>query len=142
MWDKTGRFHMDKMYCDSTTEGLYEDYWIASQNYIGEGFIAELESRVPVIGVELRNTHNSNHKDRSTKKFRVSIGSSKTGPWTELLTKDLVDSRYQTTPPVQVFLGDEAVYGRFIKFDLLGFYGKGGGLNYFDVIIAASGVYL
>ena len=130
---------MDKMYCDSATE-TFAEYWIAKNSYTGEAFIAELKSSLPIIGVKLRNTHNAHYKNTATKKFRVSIGSSETGPWTELLTQGLEDSRNQDPPPVQQFEGEGAVTGRFIKFDLLEYLGHGGGLNYFDIIPDQSGV--
>ena len=126
------------MFCDSAKEswdgrsGI--DSWISPDRFSGEAFVAELKSITVVIGVKLRNTHNGNYKDRSTKKFRVSIGSSETGPWTELLTQELEDSRNQEPPPVQQFMGKNTVKGRFMKFELLEYWGLGGGLNYFDII--------
>ena len=133
-------YSMDKIYCDSTTEIHGENYWVTSDKHTGEAFVAELETVHDVIGVKLRNTHNAYSKDRSTKKFRVSIGNSASGPWTELLTQGLVDSRNQNPPSLQQFKGGKAVMGRFVKFDMLEYWGLGGGLKYFDIIPAGSGV--
>jgi len=125
------QFSMDNMHCDPTSG---EKYWLTPSQYTGEAFVAELESTIPVIGVRLRNTHKLQDKDRATKKFRVSIGSSNEGPWTELLTQELEDSRNQEVPPLQHFESNNALSGRFIQFELLEFWGDGGGLNYFDII--------
>jgi len=124
-------FSMDNMHCDPTSG---EKYWLTPSQYTGEAFVAELESTIPVIGVRLRNTHKLQDKDRATKKFRVSIGSSNEGPWTELLTQELEDSRNQEVPPLQHFESNNAISGRFLQFELLEFWGDGGGLNYFDII--------
>ena len=131
---------MHNLYCDSTTEIYGKNYWLTKNKHTGEAFVAELESVHDVIGVKLRNIHNAHFKDRSTKKFRVSIGNSASGPWTELLTQGLVDSRNQNTPSLQQFKGGKAVMGRFLKFDILEYWGKGGGLQHFDIIPAGSGV--
>jgi len=125
------KFSMENMHCDPTSG---EKYWLTPSQYTGEAFVAELESTIPVIGVRLRNTHKLQDKDRATKKFRVSIGSSNEGPWTELLTQELEDSRNQEVPPLQQFESTNALSGRFIQFELLEFWGDGGGLNYFDII--------
>merc|ERR1711962_1727490 len=141
-YNNGGKFDLEKMFCDSAKEswdgksGI--DSWISPDRFLGEAFVAELKSITVVIGVKLRNTHNGNYKDRSTKKFRVSIGSSETGPWTELLTQELEDSRNQEPPPVQQFKGKNTVKGRFMKFELLEYWGLGGGLNYFDIIPSGS----
>merc|ERR1711962_1281310 len=124
-------FSMDNMHCDPTSG---EKCWLTPSQYTGEAFVAELESTIPVIGVRLRNTHKLQDKDRATKKFRVSIGSSNEGPWTELLTQELEDSRNQEVPPLQHFESNNAISGRFLQFELLEFWGDGGGLNYFDII--------
>jgi hypothetical protein len=61
------------------------------------------------------------------------------GPWTELMVQSLEDSREQASPPVQRFeLGQEAEV-RFIKFEMLDFWGSmGGGLQYFAPFTAGN----
>ena len=55
-------------------------------------------------------------------------------PWTSVLETSLEDSRQQQDPlPLQVLRLQESVQAQFIKFDLLEWYGQGGGLQYLDI---------
>ena len=58
---------------------------------------------------------------------------SEEGPWEKVFEKtDLVDSRYQGDPlPMKKYYFD-AKNARFIKLLVIGFYGIGGGLQYFN----------
>ena len=87
-----------------------------------------------VEGVSFRNTHNRQFRDRSTRKFKLLGSSEQNGPWRELLLADLVDSRNQDLPPVETRTFVSSTVVRFIKFELLAFWGNGGGLQYFKVI--------
>ena len=109
------------------------NYWLAENGKTGEeqGFILYLGCRKTVTGVSLRNTQNAEHQDRSTKKFRILGSATNSGPWQELLVADLEDSRHQNPPPLQQLMFDKSAVVSFIKFELLEFYGSGGGLQYF-----------
>ena len=51
-----------------------------------------------------------------------------------MLETTLEDSRQQNDPlPLQLIGLQTEVTGQFIKFELLEWYGKGGGLQYFDI---------
>ena len=55
------------------------------------------------------------------------------GPWHEVLDESISDSRKQGKPlPLQTFSFD-SMTARFAKFEVLSYYGSGGGLNYFKV---------
>ena len=55
-------------------------------------------------------------------------------PWTEILDKELEDSRKSKDPlPLQTFPLEEEITSPFIKFQLVSWYGRGGGLQYFDI---------
>ena len=56
------------------------------------------------------------------------------GIFQTVLEERLEDSREQEIPPLQEFNLTEKDHRRFLKFELLEFYGIGGGLKYFDVI--------
>ena len=59
------------------------------------------------------------------------------GPWTLALEKELEDSRQQEDDDpyrLQVMLLDTKVTMQFVKFELISWYGNGGGLQYFTVI--------
>merc|ERR1712240_301191 len=102
-----GSYSVNKLYCDSTTEDKDSNgyrHWLTKNKFKGQAFIAQLPSSIPVIGIKLRNSYNGG--DRSTKKFRVSITNNwqyEIGPFTELLTQELKDSRKQRPPPLQEF---------------------------------------
>ena len=109
------------------------NYWLAENRQTGEeqGFIMYLGCIKTVVGVSLRNTHNADYHDRSTKKLRILGSVTNDGPWQELLIKDLEDSRHQKPPPLQRRRITNSAVVSFIKFELLEFYGYGGGLQYF-----------
>ena len=52
-----------------------------------------------------------------------------------MLETTLEDSRRQNDPlPLQLIDLEAEVTGQFLKFELLEWYGRGGGLQYFDII--------
>merc|ERR1712130_1084814 len=61
------------------------------------------------------------------------------GPWQELLVANLEDSRQQDPPPLQQLMFANSAVVSFIKFELLEFYGNGGGLQYFAVAATGTG---
>ena len=110
------------------------NYWLSENKKTGknQGFVMSLGCKKTVVGVNLVNTHNAGHHDRSTKKFRVLGSDTKDGPWEELLVSgDLEDSRRQSPPPLQQLKLTKSADVSFIKFELLKYYGHGGGLQYF-----------
>ena len=109
------------------------NYWLTENQKTGErqGFVLNLGCKKTVVGVNLVNTHNAGHRDRSTKKFRILGSDAKEGPWEELLVADLEDSRRQSPPPLQQLRLTKSADVSFIKFELLKYYGHGGGLQYF-----------
>ena len=122
--------------------GATEDaanYWLAEHKTVeDQGFVMSLGRSSTVWGVSLRNTHNSYVRDRSTKKFKVLGGTTDNGPWEELLVADLEDSRRQNPPPVQQLMFANSAKVSFIKFELIEYWGNGGGLQYFVPIYRAK----
>ena len=117
------------------------NYWLAEEGKVGEdqGFIIDLGCTKTVSGVNLQNTHNAEHRDRSTKTFRLLGSLNSNGPWQELLNENLEDSRQQNSPPVLEFMFCTPVLIQFIKFELLEFWAPGtgrlgGGLQYLATI--------
>ena len=117
------------------------NYWLAETGKAGEdqGFVIDLGCTKMVSGVNLRNTHNAQHRDRSTKRFRLLGSLNNNGPWQELLNENLEDSRQQNPPPVQQLMFCTPAMIQFIKFELLEFWapgngGNGGGLQYLATI--------
>ena len=56
-------------------------------------------------------------------------------PWTEILDKELEDTRKSKDPlPLEIFPMEKDITSQFIKFQLVSWYGKHtGGLQYFDI---------
>ena len=113
----------------------FANYWLAESKKTGEeqGFIMSLGCNKRVGGVTLRNTHNALYRDRSTKMFRILGSVAYDGPWQELLVANLEDSRRQNPPPLQQIMFPNFAVVSFVKFELLEYYGLGGGLQYFAV---------
>ena len=99
-----------------------------------EGFILDLGCAKKVVGVRLKNTHNRYHRDRGTKKFCLFGSMSTYGPWQTILEKNLEDPRQQNPPPVKRLLFEKACNLRYLKFQLVEFWGYGGGLQHLSVI--------
>ena len=57
---------------------------------------------------------------------------SETGPWSAVLETELGDSRQQDWP-LQIIALDTVTVAQFIKFEALECWGKGCGLQYFDI---------
>jgi len=121
------------------------NYWLAERP--NTGFVMSLGRSSTVWGVTLRNTQNSWYQSFSTKKFKVLGGPTASGPWEELLVYGLEDSRRQNPPPVQQIMfanpanpANPAIPAvvSFIKFELLEYWGSGGGLQYFVPIYRAK----
>ena len=56
------------------------------------------------------------------------------GPWKQVLDQELEDSRQAADPlPLQTFPLTVATTSQFIKFELVSWYGHGGGLLHFDI---------
>ena len=56
------------------------------------------------------------------------------GPWTQVLEFVLDDSLKQQDPlPVQLIRLNKEATARFVKFNVVDWWGDGGGLQYFDI---------
>ena len=131
-------------------DGANTNYWILP-NYSTGIFILNLGCKQKFSGIRLVNTHNAEHKTRATKKFRntipvtcyfkynvfifrVYVSLTESGPWTEALEAELEDSRQQEDPlSLQLISLESEVLAQFVKFEASECWGKGCGLQYFDV---------
>ena len=75
------------------------------------------------------NAHKNTWSNRATKEFRISVKNSKDGFWRTVLHKILEDTRIIDKPPLKTFLF-KARRARFLKFELISFYGDGCGLQF------------
>ena len=101
-------------------------FWLTENKKAGkeQGFIMDLGCVTAVEGVSFRNTHNRQNRDRSTRTFKLLGSSEQNGPWSELLLAHLVDSRNQDVPPVETRTFVSSTVVRYIKFELLAFWGN------------------
>ena len=113
------------------------NFWLAPEKKAGaeQGFTLDLGCAKKAEGVRLKNTHNRSYRNRGTKRFRLlGSNSSAQGPWQTILEANLEDSRQQRPPPVKKLLFEKALVVRFLKFELLEFWGSGGGLQHLSVL--------
>ena len=130
--DNGDKFLVEHLLSKDEKEVYEENYWLSAENKTGN-FVLDLGCEMRVSMVELVNTHNADKKDRSTKEFKVFLGKEKTGPWEEVVHTTIPDTREQKDPlPIQRFSFAER-FAKFVKFELLKWYGNGGGLQYFHV---------
>ena len=77
------------------------------------------------------------YKNRGTKRFRLLASKSVSGPWKAILQKTLEDSRKKKPCLLTIQLEPNFPIWkifRFVKFELLDYWGKGGGLQHFSLL--------
>ena len=116
----------------SKTEVFAKNYWLAPDKKTGGQFILSLGNLVTVSNIFLVNTHNGGCKDRATRGFKVFLGPKVSGPWKQVLQGELKDSRNVEHVPPEKF-GINPTPARYVKFELLSYWGLGGGLQFFAV---------
>ena len=118
-----------------------ESYWLAESGQVkGQGFVMAIgECKRHVPGVALKNTHDGRYRNWATKKFRISAALERNGPWQSVLEQYLEDSRKQHSPPLQQFFFKGPIELQFLKFELLDYWGQGGGLQYFSPLNDCEG---
>ena len=122
---------------DGTAKHNKFNFWLAPNKKAGpeQGFTLDLGCAKKAVGVRLKNAQNRGYKDRGTKRFRLLGSNSGTGgPWKTILEANLDDSRKQKPPPVKKLLFEKTQIVRFLKFQLLEFWGEGGGLQHLSVL--------
>ena len=126
------------------------NHWL-TPDQSGGSFILNFGCGPTFKAIVLVNTHNAQHRDRSTRHFRffgpdmwpvifyiprLFAGQTGAGPWTQVLDTELADSRQQQDSDparLQMIMLDNKVTARFVKFELITWWGKSGGLQFFDI---------
>ena len=120
------------------SQTIKSNYWLAEDAEKGsdQGFVLDLGCKKMVHGVALKNSRNPPHNDRGTRRFKI-LGSStqSNGKWQELLVGELDDSR-TSSPEVEQLMFKSTETLRYLKFELLEFWGNGGGLQHLAAITA------
>ena len=123
-------------------------YWQAeNEKTSGQGFVMKLGScKQTIEGIQIQNTKpkHPNAPIMGTKRFRISGSLSAQGPWGDtLLEEELEDGRRLSgnSPPILTFYFRLPVTLQFLRFELVDFYGIGGGLQYFLPVGKEESVY-
>eukprot|EP00092_Neocalanus_flemingeri_P026563 GFUD01028787.1.p1 GENE.GFUD01028787.1~~GFUD01028787.1.p1 ORF type:complete len:626 (+),score=118.16 GFUD01028787.1:104-1981(+) len=126
------RFAVKNLLTNANQEIFGQNYWIGPDGTAS--FILNLGCRQTFDGIKLVNTHNGQARDRATKQFKLFSSQTASGPWTQVLDTQLGDSRQQQDPlPLQMIALDTQTTARFVKLELLSWWGDGGGLQYFGI---------
>ena len=119
---------------DSGQNTRPKNYWLADNGKEGQGFTMKVGScRKAIAGVLIKNTHHGDYKSRATKSFRITGQVQSAGPW-ELLVENgyMKTTFYNKNREVQTFYFPRPVAVKYLRFELLDYWGsRGGGLQYF-----------
>jgi len=111
------------------------NYWLAPSDLQGE-FVLRFDQPRTVDTITIVNTHNADHHDRATNEFKVYLADNENGPWTEVLHDYLEDPRNtnatEASVPPAVFHLPNPTCGQYVRFQIISWYGLGGGLQYFS----------
>ena len=126
-------FKTDNILTTAPDDEAKKKYWLGN-NFKPATAILNLGCEKTVNMVELINTHNNVHRDRSTREIKIDVSKDEKGPWVEVLKVTLEDSRGQKDPgPLQRF-PFESKKAKFVKIELVSWYLNGAGLSYFNVL--------
>ena len=115
------------------------NYWVAEHEKIdGQGFTMKLDSCARLIaGCRIKNIGKGTGNGYATKDFKILGSKNENGPW-ETLLEDQLPYKRGVVAPLLNFTFDKPVEIQFIKFELVSYWGRGGGLQYFAAIPATS----
>ena len=115
------------------------NFWLAEQGKTrGEGFTIKVDRRARrVQGFQIKNKGKGTDTGFATKEFLVSGSFEKNGPWKTLIQDELIDTTGGRSADLLNFTMDKPVEIKFLKFELVSFWGEGGGLRYFAPIPAS-----
>ena len=128
------RFTVDKLLTYSAKEihSTFANYWLAPNSKSGVGFILDLGETKIVDNIFLTNCRNGRYRDRATKDFHVYLSIDGHGPWTKVLEDTLPDERREDSIRSKSYK-IHPTRARFVRFLLISYWGRGGGLQYFTV---------
>jgi len=115
--------------------GMNGNYWLAPSGMQGE-FVLRFDQSRTVDTITIVNARNAHINDRGTNEFKVYLADSENGPWTEVLHDFLDDPRNTNgtvaSVPPRVFNLPNPICGQYVRFQIISWYGYGGGLQYFS----------
>ena len=126
---------------DAKMDDVKYNFWLAQhQATEGQGFTMKVDSCARLIsGFQIKNKGKGENPWWATKEFRVSGSRNENGPWETLLEDQLVDTTGGKPASLLNFTFKDPVKIKYIKFELVSYWGTtGGGLQYFAAILATS----
>lgn len=138
------QFHMRNILTDSCDlMSMYPhlaNYWLAPSNS-SVAITLDLGCTQVVDSIKLRNTRNGHVNDRGLERFQIAISNSSSGPWHDLLSDSLPDARGPgpvcdvplTTFKLAEDMTEKARTGRWLKLEVVSWYGHGAGLQYLAI---------
>ena len=121
---------------DNSTPSGKKNYWLAPDQTTGQGFTVRVDycSRL-IAGLQIKNARNPY---RATDEFKVSASLDETGPWETVVDFGLPDTTEGQAAPLFNFTFEEPMKLKYLKFELISYWGVGGGLQYFAAIPASE----
>ena len=118
-------------------QGNY-NYWLAEgHEKDGQGFTMKVDNCPrKIAGCYIRNTGRG-AANQAAKNFTVSGSLNKDGPW-GILAEDQLAYSGSKPATLRELKFDKAVEVQFLKFDLVSYWGNGGGLQYFAAILTTG----
>jgi len=127
-------WNIPEVYASDVIDSHFANYWLAPLEYQGH-FILKFDQPRTIDTITLVNTLNPKFNNCGTNEFKVYLGETESGPWTEVLHDHLEDARDtdQTVAsvPARKF-SINPTCAKFVKFQIISWYGEGGGLQYFS----------
>ena len=114
------------------------NFWLAEHGKTrGQGFTIKVDRCARrVQGFQIKNKGKGTDTGFATKGFLVSGSLDSNGPWKTLIQDELTDTTGGRSAHLLNFTMDKPVKIKFLKFELVSFWGEGGGLQYFAPIPA------
>lgn len=113
----------------SESESYGQHYWLPDDPYTGWVMI-DLGETVPIGRLEILNTHNGSYNNRSTKEWQIELlNASEEVVLTTSGSLDDLNQQENTTIEAETVDLTSATRARFVRFNVLSYWGSGGGLN-------------
>ena len=122
-----------------TDNDVLRNFWLAEQGKTtGQGIILRIDyCKRLIAGFQIKNLGIAENRGFLTDQFQIFGATNENGPWKMLADYHLADTRGKPAPLLN-FTFAEPVEIQFIKFELVSYWGIGGGLQYFAAIPATS----
>ena len=117
------------------------NFWLAEiGKTAGQGFTLKLDNCARMIaGCQIKNKGRGKYAPLgATKQFKVLGSMDVKGPWKILVEDELIDTTGNKPASLLNFTFEQPVEIQFIMFELVSYWGAGGGLQYFAPIPTAS----